>query len=162
MMLVNGRLLKPVEDPEFPGREIIQPKNFVQVKGIDFSILLGTVLLCWGPQLIVHILGYRKLRKVINTFNVNDAAKGPIQALKWNLTDVSIFGRSSTMLVNLPYYKPPNGSLFDPRAYLPPYLASTAPVPDFFINSKVGGEAPDRQDFDAGVDEVSGGKGAKV
>jgi len=152
IMFVNNKILQPnFQDPNFPGQAVLEPGQFAKVRGIDFGMFIGIILAVWFPYMAIYFIGHRKLQGLLASYTANDAARGSMQNLVWTLRDTSIFGQSAIVDVKLPEHSA--ASVFDPRAYLPPHLASIAPSYNLDVKIPEPGQEP-RENFDVAMDRA--------
>jgi hypothetical protein len=91
---------------------------------ITGGIILGFFLLVWVPYFVYKSAGTRRLRNLLASYNAQDAARGNMQALRWNVFRTSTFNRSASVIVSLPValVSASQPSLFTSGAYLPSYI----------------------------------------
>ncbi|EJU04476.1 hypothetical protein DACRYDRAFT_21007 [Dacryopinax primogenitus] len=110
----------------------------VELHLIGFGIFVAVCFLFWTPLAIWKGVGALKVRKVIEGFQREDAARQSSQAARfhWKVHLPGIFGTQASVSITLPTAQP--FTSFDPNGQLPPYIAAY-PAPAYM-------DAEDRKD----------------
>ncbi|KZO95633.1 hypothetical protein CALVIDRAFT_528063 [Calocera viscosa TUFC12733] len=95
-----------------------------ELHAIGFGIFVGICFLFWTPLAIWKGIASMRVRKLMNGFEREDAARQPNAADRphWKVHLPGVFGTQTRVTISLP---PPRLiTSFDPLADLPPYIAA--------------------------------------
>ncbi|KAH8914598.1 hypothetical protein BT69DRAFT_1289990 [Atractiella rhizophila] len=113
-----------------PGGAIIftedQVRKFYEARLASFGVLVGIILVTWGPYLITKFLTVRKLNVLLAGFTAADCSKErPAEVhLRWAVRSSSTFRQRAQVVITLPLsFRGVGVSTFHPNAYLPAYVA---------------------------------------
>lgn len=96
----------------------------VELHAIGFVIFIGICFLFWTPLAIWKGMAAIRVRKVMQAFEREDAARQPnvVNRPRWQVHLPGVFGSQARLSISLPPAQPITS--FDPHAELPPYIAA--------------------------------------
>lgn len=82
-------------------------------------IQLGSILLLWGPWMLLKRRGNNAVQSELERWNISDQAKGTMQNLHWRVREHSSYSRRAVLAIRLPTTMnfAPAASMFHPQAY---------------------------------------------
>lgn len=95
-------------------------KYVMRTRLITTAIFIGLVLVLWTPFAIWKRIGYMRARAMTTRWAVEDGTTGASFIPKWTIKTPGVFNINGTVTVGTPPNVPP--TLFNPQAYLPPYI----------------------------------------
>ncbi|KAF8322059.1 hypothetical protein DL93DRAFT_2162911 [Clavulina sp. PMI_390] len=91
-----------------------------------FGIFVGLVLVLWTPLILWKYMGARTGRTMATRWAVEDGASGPAFVPKWTIRPPGVWTTDGTVTITIP--APAVPSLFNPNAYMPPYIMQPGQV----------------------------------